>query len=188
MSALTALDALQGMAIQAGAVLLILLFLQAAWHKFSDYGRFLGLLADYRLLPELLLEPAARLLLLSEALCALLLVWPVSRPAGAVLAASLLLLYALAIAINLLRGRVQVECGCGGAGQPLSWWLVLRNALLLLIALACALAGSIALEPLASAAGVLAGLLLWGSYSLTGQVFANLARLQRLRAAHSSRS
>jgi hypothetical protein len=38
-----------------------------------------------------------------------------------------------AMALNLLRGRV-LDCGCGGAPQPLSWGLVVRNLAMVLMA------------------------------------------------------
>ena len=42
-----------------------------------------------------------------------------------------------ALAFNPLRGHRDIDCGCGGAGRRgqgagLSWWLVLRNAVLAL--------------------------------------------------------
>jgi hypothetical protein len=45
------------------------------------------------------------------------------------LTASLLLLFALAMAINLLRGRREISCGCDPRGrpQPIRWALVARN-------------------------------------------------------------
>ena len=51
---------------------------------------------------------------------------------------ALLVLYSAAIAINLLRGRRDIECGCGGAAThvPLSGWLLARNAALMATALA----------------------------------------------------
>ncbi|MGO4844024.1 MauE/DoxX family redox-associated membrane protein, partial [Rhizobiaceae sp. 2RAB30] len=47
-------------------------------------------------------------------------------------------LYGTAIAVNLLRGRTRIDCGCGGAGQGLSWFLVGRNTALLGLALIAA--------------------------------------------------
>ena len=44
--------------------------------------------------------------------------------------AALLLAYAAVMAINLVRGRRFIDCGCGGAAQPLSLGLVLRNVVL----------------------------------------------------------
>jgi Methylamine utilisation protein MauE len=40
------------------------------------------------------------------------------------------------MAINLLRGRNDIDCGCGGAAHPLSWGLVVRNVVLAAAALA----------------------------------------------------
>lgn len=113
-----------------GSILLCLILLQAAWHKLADYPRFLGFLADYRLLPHSLEKPAAVALLLCELAFAGLLLHPASHALGALGGAFLLLLYALAIAINLKRGRHHIECGCGGTTQPLSASLILRNLLL----------------------------------------------------------
>jgi hypothetical protein len=83
---------------------------------------------------------------------------------GAIL---LLLLYAGAIGLNLLRGRVLLDCGCGGRSQPISWWLVGRN-------LALAGAAGLALLPVGErpltlldgitvAAAVLVGAALYGA-------------------------
>ena len=33
----------------------------------------------------------------------------------------------------MIRGRVNLDCGCGGVGTKLSWWMFDRNVLLLLI-------------------------------------------------------
>ena len=54
------------------------------------------------------------------------------------LAAALLLTYAVAMAWHLAHGRV-LDCGCGGAPLPLSGWLVGRNAVLAALALLVAL-------------------------------------------------
>ena len=107
------------------------LFVRAALHKISEQGRFQGVLADYGLLPEAALRPASTLLPVAEIIVALLLVVPSTRPAGAVLAAGLLSVYALAMTTNLLRGNRLVDCGCGDEAEPLSWKLVLRNAVLI---------------------------------------------------------
>ena len=95
--------------IVVGVVALVLL--GAAWHKLSEPNAFLSALAAYRIVPAGLLE----------ALFA---------------AAVLFLIYGAAIAINLLRGRSYIDCGCGGAAHPLSWGLVVRNAVLAAAALA----------------------------------------------------
>lgn len=113
-----------------------LLLAGAAWHKARAFAVFAAVLSDYRLLPPWLVAPAACLLPLAEA--ALAIVWLSGRAQllVATLTAGLFALYGVAIAVNLLRGRVHISCGCGlgggsGADQLLSWSLVLRNALLI---------------------------------------------------------
>jgi hypothetical protein len=50
-----------------------------------------------------------------------------------VLGLTLLALFTVAITVNLARGRVLIDCGCGGAsGQKLSRGLVVRNFLMML--------------------------------------------------------
>lgn len=109
----------------AGAM--ALLFLGAAHYKRRDPARFRAQLAAYRLTPDGLVRPAASALPFVELAAALLLLPAATRSAGSVLAMGLLLTYALAMAINLRRGRRAIDCGCGGPAQPLSWLLVARN-------------------------------------------------------------
>jgi hypothetical protein len=135
---------------------LALLFGFAAAHKLRAPRRFAAQLADYRLLPPDASLPAALALAAAELCVALWLAWPgESRAAGAA-AALLLLLYAGAIAINLRRGRTQIDCGCGLSARPLGADLVVRNALLA----GCALATALPLAPRALGwvdAGTIAG-------------------------------
>jgi Methylamine utilisation protein MauE len=135
--------------VQAISIGFGLLLLNAARHKLSARTSFMAVLGDYQLLPETILGPALWLIIGSE--CVLGCAWFANDavPAAAVACATSLLLigYTIAIAINLLRGRVYISCGCGlsnsaAGGQSLSWGLVLRNILLVLIALLAALPGS----------------------------------------------
>lgn len=135
------IDPLLSRAIAAACALLLLL---AAWHKAAARDSFTAALAEYRLLPAVLLRPASVLLPGIEA--ALGLAWLAGRGTGvvALLTAALLTMYAAAIAINLWRGRVHISCGCGfggasGGDQPLSWWLVARNLLLGTVAVVASL-------------------------------------------------
>ena len=102
---------------------LALLFLVAALHKTRDLGSFHATLANYRLLPPRATGAAA---LVVVAL-------------GAVAEAMLLAAYTGAIAVNLARGRRDIDCGCAGPArrQPLRPWLLVRNAVLIGAALAC---------------------------------------------------
>ena len=110
-----------------------LLLGSAAWRKFSDFGTFSSVIADYRIVPQPLLRPAGFVVAAIEATLALL--W-LTAPwhAGSALAAGigtavLMAGYGAAIAVNLVRGRSWIDCGCG-SGDQLSWGLVARNAIL----------------------------------------------------------
>ncbi len=120
---------------------LALLLVSTAVAKLRDLGGFSATLAGYRLLPAALARPVATGLVAAELALALGLWLPSLRALCALGIAVLLSLYGLAITINLVRGRRDIDCGCGGpfGRQTLSEALLLRNALLVGAALASAL-------------------------------------------------
>jgi len=110
------------------------IFAQAAWHALRDVGAHAGSVAGYRLLPHWAVMAAAWALPLLSLVAAVLLVVPVAAHAGAVLGLALMGVFTAAIAVNLRRGRVHIDCGCGGAhGQRISGAVVVRNLLLLVL-------------------------------------------------------
>lgn len=120
--------------VQVSSYILSYVFVTAALHKWRGRARFEGILQNYRVLPRFAVRPAAVLLPPLEFALGVALfpggglaAWP---------AAALLILYSAAIALNLLRGRRSIDCGCGGTehGQTLSEWLLLRNAILIVFA------------------------------------------------------
>jgi len=124
-----------------------LLFLLAAVHKFSAAQQFRVILEEYRVMPRGLAGPLARVVPLLEV--ALSVGWfSGARPELiAVSSAALLVVYTSAIGINLIRGRIHIGCGCGVAGsadgdQQLSSGLILRNTILIAIALVAVLPAS----------------------------------------------
>jgi uncharacterized membrane protein YphA (DoxX/SURF4 family) len=115
-------------------VLLALVFLTAAFGKIRHRLAFQGVVANYRLVPEMAVPAFALLLPLVEAAVAgALLFAPPFWPE--VSAAILLVVFAAAMAINILRGRRHIDCGCfqSALKQTLSWTLVARNAGLALL-------------------------------------------------------
>ena len=116
-----------------GALALILF--AAAWHKLSEREVFAGALQAYRLLPAGLASALARVLPSVEIGLGVGVLLPASRQAALLATAALLAVYAGAMTINLVRGRREIDCGCGGDTHPLSWGLVGRNAVLIGIAL-----------------------------------------------------
>jgi len=125
--------------IRLAAFALGALLLGAAWHKARQGPRFEAILADYRVLPGAVVAIAARLVPAVEALLGLAWLVGFAVPLVASLTAGLFAAYGLAIAVNLLRGRVHIDCGCGFGGHTseggtLSWLLVARNGVLIAVA------------------------------------------------------
>lgn len=113
-----------------------LLFAWAAYLKLRDLRAFTAVLDHYELVPPVLLPVAARLVPLCEAAIAMLLLLPHNRASAAIMGSGMCLLYAVAIGVNLRRGRRDLDCGCLGAlkRRPISGWMFWRN-----LALAAAL-------------------------------------------------
>lgn len=104
------------------------IFALAAFHAMREWAVFGGIVEQYRIAPRRLALIAARILPPLELVAAAALVMPITSGAGAVLGFCLMVLFTVAITVNLARGRVSIDCGCGGAsGQKLSTGLVVRN-------------------------------------------------------------
>ena len=121
-------------------LVLAALWAAAAAIKLANIGQFAAAVENYRILPEAIVTPAAWTIPMLEAAAALGLLLPQSRAIACWLTAALLAVFTMAIAINLARGRRQIDCGCFGPAlrQPLSGWLIARNAILLIAAIAVA--------------------------------------------------
>ena len=85
------------------------------------------------------------------------------------------------MAINIQRGRTTIECGCGGAAQPLSWALVVRNGLLASIGLTALLLPLGPMNASDAIAAIASGFAVWMAFLLIEQILSNasLARLTR---------
>lgn len=122
------------------ALALALLFATAAVHKLRDWAYFRASLENYRVLPGALVAPAGAIAVAAELAAVVTLPFPGTRAAGAIVGAALLAAYALAIAVNLKRGRTRIDCGCFGAArrERIAPWMVLRNVVLAVAALGAA--------------------------------------------------
>jgi hypothetical protein len=125
----------------AAALAVAVILASAATHKLRAPARFANQLEDYQLLPPGLVRPVSRVLPWLEAALAFALLVPASRHLAALGAAALLAGYALAIGINLWRGRRDIDCGCAGPeqAQPIRPVLLARNAALVSLALVASL-------------------------------------------------
>ena len=117
--------------------------LQKLIHR--DYHR--ESVAGYELLPERLVPPFAILLSVLELCVGIGFAIPTLRSAAGFGSIALLGIYSAAIAINLIRGRRDIDCGCGGPAlaQHLSEGLIARNLGLIAVS-------TLALLPVASRA------------------------------------
>lgn len=121
------------------AVMLFLAWIMvtAGLHKIRRPLYFGFVIDDYRLLPVSAGRVIAIPLGVAEVTSGIALCVPATQSWGAALAALLFSVYFLAIAINLLRNRRDIDCGCHGPfqQQPLSGWLLLRNGVLIVLIL-----------------------------------------------------
>jgi hypothetical protein len=119
----------------AARLLGALAFATAVAGKVRHRHELAGVVVNYRLLPERLAGTAAWTIVVLECLATLSLISGARLAAGAALAIVLLAGFALAMAINLARGRREIDCGCFQLGlrQRLSVALVLRNLVLAII-------------------------------------------------------
>lgn len=118
---------------------IVLLFASAFRHKLADPLRFQGIVADYRLAPASASFLIARGLIALEIALVAGLLTPWTAREAALVAGLVLSAYAAAIGVNLVRGRREIECGCGGSGERLRPLLLVRNGMLVGVCLVAAM-------------------------------------------------
>ena len=155
----------------------------ALMHKLRDPRRFAQSVRDYDLLPGALAVPTSIFLALAElstvALILITLLFPGFRHSliarvGLAAAALLLVLYGVAMGINLARKKIGLDCGCTSGVTPISIGLVLRNIALAGLALTAALIPDSGSDGMAL--GIPAGIALFLGYFTMTQLLSN--RLQ----------
>ncbi|GAB3626466.1 hypothetical protein PTE30175_00316 [Pandoraea terrae] len=114
-----------------------IVFLISAQSKFRNRAAFAAALDAYRLLPGAMIPVAAAAVLIAEALLAIGLIRDETRAASATGLLVLVGLFAAAIAVNLVRGNRDIDCGCWGfvdrpadSGGGISGWHIVRAAAL----------------------------------------------------------
>lgn len=105
--------------------------------KLRDFAAFAATVANYRIVPAGASPAVAAAVVAGELAVVAGLVLPASRAAAAGLAMVLLVIFTVAIAVNLLRGRRTIDCGCFRSliRERLGWSHVARNLLLVAAAL-----------------------------------------------------
>lgn len=123
--------------IQISCVLILAtVFLNAAYLKLNHQPWFKRQLISYALFPEMMIPIVAIIIPLVEMVIALLLLLPWSAAWGAIAVSIMMLIYISAIAISIIRGKRDIDCGCSGPSrmQPLRWSLISKNIFLITLA------------------------------------------------------
>jgi len=162
-----------------------LLFATASWHKWRAHAQFEAVLRSYLLLPAFAVAGVSWVVPAAELALAVGLLLAPTRAASALAGAALLLVYATAIAVNLVRRRIDLDCGCAMRHErrPIARWMVARNLLLAALLAASALSWSErplgAVDALTVVGGLAIAALLYGAIDqLLGQVVPRIALLR----------
>jgi hypothetical protein len=156
------------------ALLIAMVFAAAALSKLWAWRELPGVVHNFRLLPSVLVVPVALVLPPLEIAIAAGLLMPGARSPAAACAALLFVVFAAALAMNLHRGRRQIDCGCfrSDLKQPISLAVVLRNLLLAVAALPLIPAGAMMrLSPPAWAVAASGAATLFFCYLSVGIIF-----------------
>jgi hypothetical protein len=118
-------------------LLLALVLATAALGKLRALDEFIGVVHNYRILPEPLVRPVAYALPPLELMLAVGFLLEPTRALASTATAALLAIFALAMAINIGRGRTEIDCGCfaNALKERIGWALVVRNFVLIGLAL-----------------------------------------------------
>ena len=122
-------------------ICLSVLFASAATHKVLNRALFAGQLSAYRLVPPALVGVGVFLLPLLEFSLATALLIPFMSKLALGGSSFLLVFYGMVMLSAIMRGHSSIDCGCSGAdgATSISYWHIIRNFLLGLIAVVGAL-------------------------------------------------
>lgn len=93
----------------------------------SDLGEFADAIQHYRLIPGASAGAVARFVACVEVALGVVLLIGLAIPVASLLGSALLIVFAVAMGINLARGR-RIECGCKRGSEPIQIKHILRNA------------------------------------------------------------
>lgn len=116
------------------------IFLTSLISKLLQPAVFIVKMRKYNILPKSLVPVMGWAFILWEAMIVIgLLGLGDYLPKVAIAILGLLAVFSYAIAVNVSRGNLEIDCGCFGflsSGQKIGWNLVIRNAFLAVFALA----------------------------------------------------
>lgn len=114
-------------------VFLAVLFFISAFSKLRDYSRITATVIAFNLIPRNWAQPFSLVLICIEFCIASILLVGWQSQSSALSYGILLLIFTLAMGINLLRGRVDLDCGCFGSQvhQKIGFISIGRNLFLM---------------------------------------------------------
>lgn len=97
--------------------------------KCFNFKWFTRVLSKYNLVPRTVTALVAFAVTCAELLAGILLFWRRFLPGSAYFAIALFFVFTSAVVISLLRGRMDIECGCNGwqKRMKVGWHLMARN-------------------------------------------------------------
>ncbi|SAK91866.1 methylamine utilization protein MauE [Caballeronia fortuita] len=115
--------------------------------KWREPSRFRASLDAFALLPAFAVTPFSFAFPALEAAGAIGLLFADTRMVSAIVLTALFALFGAALAINVLRGHTDIDCGCTGfiaasASRSIGWWHVARAAMLAALAAAALIPAS----------------------------------------------
>lgn len=118
-----------------GRVVLGVVFVYASWYKLLSPEEFARSILNYRVLPTETVNLPAIILPWIELICGLLLLVGLFTAGSSLVVAGMLSLFLGALGLALVRG-IDISCGCFSPKgiTPLTWGLLLRDGVLLALA------------------------------------------------------
>ncbi|WP_409252099.1 DoxX family protein [Bacillus sp. SCS-153A] len=119
-----------------GRLLLFTIFFSSGLDKMKDFNTHLETLKDYKIIPPSFIKLSGVIGIFLELVLSTFLLVGIFLKVTTFLLGLLLVTYTLFISINLIRGRNNISCGCGGVlgEKVISSSLVFRNIIFILIA------------------------------------------------------
>ncbi|MBL7213260.1 MAG: DoxX family membrane protein [Proteobacteria bacterium] len=109
------------------------LFIYAGMYKINYAAEFAETIASYQIIPYWGVNASAVVLPWIELICGILLVCGVRARSAAAIIGFLMIVFTLAIMINLMRDA-PISCGCFSAvDEKISWWTVIRDLIWLIM-------------------------------------------------------
>lgn len=111
------------------------IFLFSAISKMQNYSMHREIVESYQILPKILISITTLFFIIAEVMASILIIFHTAFLNIAIITLiTLTLIYSLAILVNLIRGRRDLSCGCGGVlgDHDLSYKLIVRNGLIVL--------------------------------------------------------